>query len=491
MFEQEVRFQVPDAVRASVRAEIERIGAVGAGTRLLARYYDTEDALLGRRGAALRLRLEAGEWVQTFKAVGDDPLTRIEYNTPAADAELDLAALAGRPGTGALGDVDGLAALRESLGVLFETEFVRLRTVLRLSADGEVGSVELALDEGQIRAGGQVVPISELEFELLGGDVASLLQAAIPWVERFGLVLLPVSKSERAHRLRNGDPPYPVTTARTPDIATDTLLVAGWARVFDDCFEQISRNALALAAGQGDPQGGHVHQLRVGIRRLRSLEKLVAGLLPAPDPSLSEALRSLFRELGHLRDGDVLGGELLPRIEAAWGGPLSLGSAVAGGEAAAGLCAGTATQRLLLALLARRIDSGRHRVEVTLAGHARRRINRWLRRSRRQAAGFATLSIGQRHGLRKRIKRIRYGISFIESLLTGKRERRLLRSLKRVQQRLGDWGDLQTALARVAPLAPDDAGAAFAQGWLAASLQAMEKLLRAEMRRFAGLRHGL
>ena len=73
-------------------------------------------------------------------------------------------------------------------------------------------------------------------------------------------------------------------------------------------LERIEANAAGAAAGE-DPE--HLHQLRVGLRRLRSALQAFRPLLPEkPRKRLVRALRRAMPELGAARDLDVLAARL-------------------------------------------------------------------------------------------------------------------------------------------------------------------------------------
>ena len=67
----------------------------------------------------------------------------------------------------------------------------------------------------------------------------------------------------------------------------------------------------------------HVHQLRVGIRRLRTALREMADLAPAIDPAWEPALVDTFRALGRQRDRDHLLQTVQPQIEAVGGPPIA------------------------------------------------------------------------------------------------------------------------------------------------------------------------
>src|SRR5690606_36254853 len=91
----ELKFLVPRASRAAVRAVLAERGAALATHHLVARYFDTADRRLARAGLSLRLRREGRRWVQTLKAGSEGALARFEHEVLRPDASLDPALHAG------------------------------------------------------------------------------------------------------------------------------------------------------------------------------------------------------------------------------------------------------------------------------------------------------------------------------------------------------------------------------------------------------------
>jgi CHAD domain-containing protein len=96
------------------------------------------------------------------------------------------------------------------------------------------------------------------------------------------------------------------------------------------------------------------------------------------------------------------------------------------------------------------------------------RLSAWHAQACRDARRFGALDEEARHRLRRRVKRLRYGLEFSRALFEPKRFARLLKSLTELQTRLGAMNDV--AVARQALRAAPAAGAAvaFALGWLVA-----------------------
>jgi CHAD domain-containing protein len=104
---------------------------------------------------------------------------------------------------------------------------------------------------------------------------------------------------------------------------------AALAAVSAECLDQIIRNTAVLAevdtAGMYQASGAeHVHQLRVGIRRLRSAWSFFNGIATLPSEQLRAEIKLHFAKLGGTRDDDVLKETLLPVLSAAGQPPLIL-----------------------------------------------------------------------------------------------------------------------------------------------------------------------
>lgn len=283
----ELKFRIPAHRLAAVRRAVATPTAVVEP--LAAVYLDTPGQHLAAARMALRLRREGAQWVQTLKAQGASALQRLEHNVP-------------RPGrrqpaldTGLHDGSEAGAALQQQLAraghpplqARYATEVQRTRRPLRSGG----ATLELALDEGHISAGRRRLALCELELELLSGPPEALLAVAGRWAQRFGLVLDVRSKSERGHRLAEGQamgPPLPPPPA-----------AAGWSRVLDAALA----NASQLAEGPAEP--GHLAALQQGLQALAArgtvhgrpalatgLAALHAALADAPDES---ALRCLLR----------------------------------------------------------------------------------------------------------------------------------------------------------------------------------------------------
>ena len=478
MFETELKFQVPAERAAAVRAAMAR--AVPRRERLRALYVDTPDGALARAGIALRVRQEGPRWVQTLKARGSHAAERHEHNValprPARGAEPSLALPARHAGTPAA------EAWAEALGVSVEAfdasrlqpvmETDILRRALRVT-DPAGGVVELAFDEGEIRAGNSVARVCELEYELIEGSLADLVRQAATGLSLHGLWFDTVSKAERgdllARQLDWGEPVRfaPPALPRHPDGG------ALWRAGLASAVAMVLPNASAVAAGSPVPE--HVHQLRVGIRRLRTVVQELGPLVALKSPpNWLPPLVDLFRALGAGRDEAALWASLAPRLEAA-GAPAvdwRQGDEPPPAASPSALVRAEPVQHALLALLVES-QSGVPGLSPHQAHrHVGDRLDRLHRQAARAGRDFAKLPESAQHQARKRIKRLRYLIDIVGTLSgRPKATRRYLRTLAAAQDALGEYQDLLTALPLYRGAASRQPEAWFACGWLVSQQQ--------------------
>ncbi len=188
-----------------------------------------------------------------------------------------------------------------------------------------------------------------------------------------------------------------------------------------------------------------VHQMRVAIRRLRSLVSFHRRLLRSGERDLLRLkLRQVFVALGRARELDVL----LEHVaaDAVSGDVAHLEAArQAAYQEVAELLASPALLRGVLALqlwFARRPLSETGEPEP-LPAHAMAILRRQSRKLRRFDR-VALLATEEMHRLRIEAKKFRYACDFFESAFPDhrKRRRKLAAALERLQEVLGDFNDL-------------------------------------------------
>ena len=513
----ELKFLVPPAARAVLATEMARSSATVVRMTLAAMYLDTEDRRLAQAGFAWRLRREGRRWIQTLKAGGTNALERFEHEVGRPDASHDATQHAGSPVGNQL-----IALLRRARergvepGVRFQTQ-VR-RTARKVRTRGAV--VEIAFDQGRLLSAGSSQRICEIEFELISGSTTAMLALVERWRKRFGLIFDPRSKAERGDRLAQGSPFPPLRKACQPGYSDDATACEAFAVVLDECLAQITRNAIWLTEGDATLHVEHVHQLRVGIRRIRSALRSFQGWVPSPPAQLVDGLRSLFATLGKSRDSDVLASGVVAELSDVGAPPLTLAAGAAGADAVEAVRAAD-TQRTFLAWIAWRAALGeaagkevgpdeaeaeRERCAAreaqrrgvwpsegqahplrctetkskpshpvrddapTFHRHVERRLRRWHRRIVADWIAFDKLDEASLHALRKRIKRQRYAVEFFAPVLRRRKVERYLTAVAAIQERMGELNDLFVARARYQSLVESEPAAWFAIGWLAARI---------------------
>jgi triphosphatase len=235
------------------------------------------------------------------------------------------------------------------------------------------------------------------------------------------------------------------------------------------CLDQVRPNADAVAQDSADP--AHVHQLRVGLRRLRTALRAMRPFGGGLPPDWESTLRPVFDALGEARDRHVLATTLAPRLGAA-GAPLAdLPAPSAALRAAPGRLVRGARFRDLLRALQAFAETPAARIPGSAGEgleHLVDRLRRLARQVRRGTRRFESLSFERRHRLRKRLKRLRYLAEFAAPAFGRADAKAWMKAASRAQDALGRHVDRSLAARRFAALAATDPRAWFAAGWLRA-----------------------
>lgn len=494
MTEIELKLQIPAAALADVERAVAAPGATR--TRLQAIYFDTPDRRLAAAGVALRLRKEGRRWVQTLKAGPAHGMARGEHNVPLAVAAglQPVADPARHEGTPPHQALSAALAVREGesaprLVAQYRTDIWRRHRPLR----SRLGTVELALDRGEIAAHGpdgveRRWPVCELEVELLRGAPQAVIDVARRLAARHGLWLDTRSKAERGDRLVRGlaaGDAVPAVKAEALRLRKDMSAADAWSAVLRSVLAQALPNWSEVAGGSAESEP--VHQLRVALRRLRSAQRFFEGWPGVPVPAWSEAAAALFRELGRTRDSDVLRGGLQPEVDAALA---AIGEAVLPLPAPEDAVPWTDADRarwgaVFFDVLAGQLApaAGPAAAAAELPELAAQRLQAWHGQVLRDAKRFDRLSDEARHRLRKRLKRLRYAVEFSAGLFPRRAVARYLDDLCMAQERLGEFNDVCVALAAYRPFAAQQPRAWFAVGWLAARRATVLAACSAELKR--------
>ena len=487
MTEFELKFEIPAANLERVAAALKD-GKISR-QRLQARYFDTVDGTLAAHGLVVRMRKEGRRWVQTAKGPSGTLLERLEHNvtlaqqTAGTEPGVDLARHAGTPVGNAIACALNLKASEDfsSLTPLYDTDVHR---VTRLVEHG--GSVmEIALDRGRIQSGTESLDLCELEVELKKGRPEHAVDLARQWCAEYGLCLSSITKSMKGQRLRNADSAGPAVSATAPAFHRDATGAQIVVAVLQSCLDQILPNASEIAAASSDPghvhpdpiqadhiHPDHIHQLRVGIRRMRTALREFEGLTDAFDAAWEPALVHVFRQLGEHRDHGHLERDLQPKLLAAGGPAVNFGQANTAIPDPGAVVRTPAFQDVLLGLIGFTHRCGLRVSEHSLpAGDSVKKILRSrLRKLRSEAMKdgrkFPELSEVHQHRVRKRLKRLRYLSEFSAPFFSARKVDAFVAALKPAQDALGLYNDELVALQALRKLTVEDPRAWFGTGWL-------------------------
>lgn len=489
MTEFELKFEIPPAHLKSVASAV--LDGKATRQRLQASYFDTPDGLLARHGIVVRLRKEGRRWVQTAKGPTADMLQRLEHNVTLASPgagvvpAFDMSRHRGTPVGKAIDKALGLKGnqMAPSLELLYGTDVQRISR--QFVHGGSV--VEIALDQGRVFANGHSQSICELEVELKEGKPVDAVDLARQWCNAHGLWISTIAKSMKGQRLRQAEPFGEAISAVAPEYSPLVTAHDMMSAVVLTCLGQILPNASELASGSQNPD--HVHQLRVGIRRLRTALRELAGLTDAIDPGWEDALVNAFRALGAHRDQSHLALVFQPQLLEAGGPAIDFkntpGKPPDAGETVRAPDFQTALLGLLGFVQREATDGAQTPADLKKAVAAR--LDKLHKRALRDGKNFLALSEADQHGVRKRLKRLRYLIELTAPLFATGKRKRMASALKPVQVALGLYNDEWMALQAWRGMVSDEPNAWFGIGWLTARKQPNAKHCLKEIKAFAAI----
>ena len=413
---------------------------------LISTYYDTEAHALREAGVALRIREGADRLVQTVKAgEGNGALfDRSEWENEVAGQAIDRDA-AQRTGLPIFADKTILSALRP----LFETRVDR-----RLYAvQAEDSAIELAVDCGEVATARRHAPIMELELELKHGDKSELFRLARALADVVPLRLSVQSKSERGYALLD-DAAYE-EKALPVHVPPDAASGEAFQIIARNCVRQVLANEAGMCKGKAEA----LHQMRVGLRRLRAAIALFGDVVEDGEQARIRAeLKWITNALGLARDLDVLGAEVFQPLQKAYG---------ADANVAAGQRHFEDRRRDAYSNAKAAIKSDRFRnvmLEVTewvevgpwtenadvlqlgIEDFAAERLRELRKKIKRKGEHLKSVSDAKRHKLRILVKRMRYAAEFFAATFAAKkqakRHEKMLDALKDMQSALGGLNDI-------------------------------------------------
>jgi CHAD domain-containing protein len=430
----DLRLQVPAGAMAEAADALRRLGGEPVETPVRITWFDTPAEDFAAAGLCLRLCDDGRQRVQQLRRHAAEA-TR-EWEWPVKGEGVDLGLLA-YVATGLTADT--IRATQPAFSADLR------RGVTRISGGDAV--LEAVLDDGALHAGAATRAVHDLRLSLLEGPPAALFRTALQVHAAVPLQLGLAPKAIRGVALRHGRGPV-VTKPPRPPLPPGIDAPGGLRMIAAAAMTALTANRAAAIAG--DPEG--LHQMRIALRRLRVSLVLFAPLLegPALDPYVAE-LRRLGRVLGAARDWDVFCLETLPA--ALPEPPPALAEAAADRRAAAHGALreelhGPALTSLVLGLSEwlERVPPG------ASAGRPLRKLapdllDRLARKPARRGRHIRRRSTAELHGLRKSLKKLRYGVEALASLFPRKKVRRTLKHCKALQHCLGEISDAAVAVA--------------------------------------------
>lgn len=278
----------------------------------------------------------------------------------------------------------------------------------------------------------------------------------------------------------------------------------GFRVIFTECLQQMQHNAIRVV-DSSDIES--LHQMRVGLRRLRTAVGLCAPWAPCPE-LLRQELGWLNTELSAARDADVLADSTLLKIIEAC--PLQA-DLVALRQRATMIAtqlrqkAGEAMSSERYARLTHTLGDwcehagwqaslDRKGIKVhhqPLRRHAPHILVRRHEVLIKRGKKLAHATLQQQHQVRIAAKRARYATLFFQSFLDAKTANRYLKRLGALQDALGWLNDAASAdrlLGEIEASHPDAArGASFARGYLCAVRERDRAGLARRWKRFSAV----
>ena len=496
MHELELKFAVPSYQQSVLRKNIDTKNA--QQQRLSAYYFDTPNQDLAKKGIALRIRFEDSQWVQTLKTAGDGVAKRVELNTvlslTGTPDNLDVSSLVPdislitEPTVVAqLTNIMPLDELAQALTVQYFTDVERTSRQIKKNNSrieiaydiGKVGIGHLNSQKPANNPGLTQSDIHEIEFELLEGDPSDLIDIAKTWCKKYKLYLSTVTKAQRGSLLlANKQFAEPVKA----DLAVLQLhkgisQFAFLQAVVNNCLVQILPNASAIAEGSRD--GNLVHQLGVGIRRLRTALKHFKFAQDYIDPNWLMVLKQTFSLLGEYRDKEILQIKTQPLLESVGAPHVEWSTAI--DIMPIDAVRANDFQILLLELIGFThlpVPADSPKAKVTVA----KKLEKLFTAIAAASDKFASLDTESQHGVRKDLKSLRYVSEFAAPLFAsqnngkkGKKATKLnafLQYLEPAQDVLGEYNDNVVGHANYLEKAKTDPNALFAVGWFSGREQA-------------------
>jgi triphosphatase len=496
----EIKLLFPDSKLEPIEKWMISKGGVRR-QHLQAAYIDTPDFLLTQAGIVLRLRKEGRQWIQTLKVATNNPLERLEHNivlgaTGNAIPKWNLD-MHHHTKSGQLLKKRFPKLRSDDLKICYRTDIWRRRVVVNTRQ----GILEYALDKGsiysQLSNGETKTPVQELEIELKEGDPRDVLNHAQSMIKSHGAYIDTRSKSERGYLLASGLEFSPPTRAKFISLKGMGEGHEIVSRLIHSCMQQVLANQSVLNA-EFKNYSEYLHQLRVGLRRLKVLFKYLAKQDIYLSDKEIEVFKRVFAMLGQYRDNDYVTHVLNPTLLSLGGPEIKLGE-ITELPNPSRITRGKEFQLLLLEIMSLGLTKATPIVNSVKDGNtkdgvsiAKKSVAKLLDSGFRfvsdRVSIFASLKDEEVHLIRKKMKFIRYSLDFFKDYCIKKTYPKFFKSLTVTLDFFGLFNDICVAANRIESLAQSDPDLLFALGWLKAERQrvrglcgkSVKKLIQAE-----------
>ncbi len=457
-------------------------------------YFDTADFALHRAGVMLSVRRRGKRLIQTLSGPPPgEPERTIKSFREVREFIPDLMGL--EPD---LAPEWQVSLKRLAIEPAFVIKVRRRECRLKIG----VSAVHVVIDQGTIASGAHVRQMSEVKLTLASGQPRTVFEAAACIFKSHRFTLSTMSQATRGFALAIGQPPefskfIPLSLDRQG--CGDAAII----QILRGFQNHVLTNHDAAADGRNS-EG--VHQLRIGLRRLRSALRLLRGIMP-PEilGGFLENARSAANDCSAARNWDVFLTETLPKIVDGCKnlgdfGSLQLAAEKQRGEAynsvrhllsaepyvrfhlALGMWIGSAEWQAC-AMASPGLSGPVISFATTVLIDSHRRVHK-------RGEHFRRLSPQALHRLRVAAKNLRYIADSLGSVMEDltrkqKRTRRYFRDLSRLQTQLGYANDMVTTCQLIEALSNDcwstpavSQAAGVVVGWSAHSVSESNMLLR-------------
>jgi len=442
----------PSVLRQAMHARWLTKAVAGQVSRLqlTSIYFDTPAFALRNHGITLRVPKSDTKNLQTIKSTGTNIVQRDEWEDEIDGDRPKLSLARHTPLEPLLSD-----DIEKELRPVFQTSVERVVMPLRFGRS----DIELAFDRGRIHTSDRHLNIGEFEIELKDGDRRGIAMLARRLAKAFPVAYETRSKAERGYALAE-DTLADAISARPVEVDSATTIADAFMTIGFECLRHVTCNEIAVR--RSDPEG--IHQMRVGLRRLRAASSLFKEMLhnretdriklglvwlteqlgPAPDYEvmLSESIDPLLGKQPDQPDLRLVQSDFIAERDRGY----ALAKAAVTNPRYRHIVLDTALW-LLDGEWQRNHDALRTALrELPVSAFVRDELKRRARKIAKRVRKLEALDPRRRHKLRIAVKKTRYACEFFEVPIARdvgkKRARKFDRSLKDLQGGLGKLNDM-------------------------------------------------